>query len=333
MILVSPELLQAVYLSPEVAPVLYPMIEGARIYRTNISGRRYYRVSDGKIRVSLTTFIDYAQQYGDVRFLNSWRDSMIEQLQNKALLDAYVQSTADYGTLLHIAVSELCKRGELDVWGKDGLFYMFQAEATRLGWGYEVAQSAFNKFLKDFACVSKFFHDYEVRIIAVELPVFDDLLATCIDLVVEMNAKNYKKTKPEKRERINALINLKSGKHTGDTHALQCAGEKRLFNFLYGELFPGFERTFILKPKDFEKEPGYDLIETTSEQFQAEFDALVALTKTKAKGVLTLPRSLFFEITGKFVYGEDPSHLVKQKNFETHFENIIELSLKAESKY
>lgn len=278
-----------------------------KVYRVEIGAGRHYRNEAGETFKSITTFLDAVMPPNF--FLKKWRESKIEELGTVQAATDFVQATADFGTGLHIATADFCRDGFVDwmkfeAWVFDYLIGM-GLDAHTLNAGAE-------ELTRDFAAIVQFLADYEVRVLAVEIPVFSsDGYATLIDLVVEMNAMKYTdKTEPDKRKRIKAGINLKSGKKGFyETHLFQLIGERRAFNETYGHAV-GFElvEMWNLAPTDWRKEPNYKA-ERQTEKFvehglEKQFDLFVQLAKLR--GVLGKPSKNFTIFEGRTEYGHSP---------------------------
>jgi hypothetical protein len=191
---------------------------------------------------------------------------------------------------------------------------------SEFGWGARTRQAAVAQFMKDFAAIAMFFYERRVVVNAVELPVFcDDLgLATCVDLVVEMDAKAYTdKTEHKDRERVKAIINLKSGRNITDTHALQLVGERDMFNSLFGAMIGRIDRVFILAPKDWTKEPSYTISEQTCEVATKRF--YLMLEQARITGTMDLPHSQVQLFSGNFEMGADPRRILTGRAFMEYF--------------
>ena len=301
------EILHALFQQPEFAAKT-AKIQGEKIYRVEIAGLRHYRRESGRVYKSLTTFLDAVMPSN--RFLNSWRENMAAELGSAEKAAEYVQKTADYGTALHIAVAEYCRNAGVD-WQDFELWAHNQLQASGMQNGTLAAAHA--ELIRDFAALLQFFYDYQVEVIAVELPVWlDSGVATLVDLVVEMNEKNYVDTPPEKRKRCRAIINLKSGKKGFfESHVFQMDGERRMFNETYGPVFGQIQNVFNIAPNDWKDTPTYKLKNQTSDA-DAIADEFELLLKIGAKrGVLSSPSRKFSVFSGRTEYGANPSDALK----------------------
>ena len=281
-------------------------IQGEKVYRVQIGGLRHYRRKSGGIYKSLTTFLSAVMPSN--RHLENWKMNLAAELGSREAVDEFVGKTADYGSALHIAAADYCRNNGVDWLEFEQQAHQMLADA---GLSADSIEYALPEFIKDFACLVQFFHDYRVTVLAVEIPVWmEEGVATLIDLVVEMDAKNYDKTPPEKRERHHAIINLKSGKKGFfESHIMQLVGERMMFNHVYSESL-GFEieHVYNLAPSDWKEKPSYKIknqtetigLENMAEQFK------LFLQIGKARKVLTPPSKKYPVFTGRTNYGENP---------------------------
>lgn len=300
------ESLCPLYLDPEFSKSI-GRITQQKCFRVEIGAGRHYRNEAGQTFKSITTFLDAVMPPN--KFLQKWRESKIEELGSVEKTYEFVQATADFGTALHIAVADYCRNGLVD-WAQFEEFSV--AYFIGMGLKDHTLYAAHEELTKDFASMMAFIHEYEVRILAVEIPVFSsDGYATLVDLVVEMNALKYtEKTEKEKRQRIVAGINLKSGKKGFfETHLFQLIGERRAFNETYGKA-SGIElvEVFNLAPTDWRTEPTYKIARQTKpieeQGLDAQFDLFVQIGKSR--GILGKPTKNFTIFEGETMFGESP---------------------------
>lgn len=294
-------------------------IMGEKVVRIESSGLRHYkRLASGKVYKSLTSFLGEVMPRN--RHLENWRAEMAADLGSRKAADEFVFQTAEYGSGLHIAVAHYCQNLGVDwaafeAWAFDYLM--------KSGFKNGTLSVAFAELTKDFASMLQFFHDYQVKVIAVEIPVFlSDGVATLIDLVVEMNAKEYtEKTPEEKRKRVKAIVNIKSGKKGFfPEHVFQLEGERRMFNETFSDLV-GYQikEVFNLAPADWKESPTYKLKNQTKEIEQGGVVELfnIKLQEAKIRGILGEPKRTFPIFMGKTAYGETPLNALKIMDYAT----------------
>lgn len=281
-------------------------IQGEKVYRVQIGGLRHYRRETGQIYKSLTTFLNAVMPAN--QHLENWKMSMAAELGSREAVDEYVGKTADYGTALHIAVADYCRDSGVDwIEFENRAFYTLQDA----GLSADSIEYALPEFIRDFAALVQFFHDYRVTVLAVEIPVWmEEGVATLIDLVVEMDAKNYDKTPPEKRERHHAIVNLKSGKKGFyESHVMQLVGERMMFNQLYaGALGFEIEHVYNLAPADWKEKPAYKVKNQTEtigfDNMAEQFNLFLHIGK--ARKILTPPSKKYPVFSGRTEYGANP---------------------------
>lgn len=303
------EPLQPLFVSPDFDAAA-GKIFGERVYRVEVAGMRHYLRESGRLYRSLTTFLEYGMPKN--KFLETWREEMTADLGSVEKMDEWMQNVADYGTALHIASADYSRNNgvnwqDFESWAFEYLMAMDLKDRT--------LQSALSQLIKDFASLVQFFHDYRVRVIAVELPVFMEAgVATLIDLVVEMDAKNYDKTPEDKRQRVIAAINIKSGKNFFEEHQFQLVGERRAFNETFGQTV-GYkiELVFNLAPQAWREKPTYKLKDQTDEieknRLERRFD--LYLEDCEIRGILTEPTRKFPIFWGETPYGGNPQDVLR----------------------
>lgn len=302
-------------------------ITAQKVFRVNVGVGRHYRFEGGRTCKSLTTFLDAVMPSN--RFLNTWRERLAADLGSAQSAEDYVQHTADYGTALHIAIAEYCREGGVN-WAQFDRFAFHYL--NEMGLKPDTIQSAQNELTRDFAALLQFFYDYRVQVIAVEIPVFiEEGIATLIDLVVEMDCKQYEKTPIEKRERQRAIINLKSGKKGFfETHLFQLEGERRMFNHTYGRAAGHIAQVYNLAPTDWKKEPSYKLKNQTeeiaSQAIDYQFTTLLQLGRMR--GLLSTPSRQFTVFTGRTDFGQSPTEAMRVMSYDEYTEGKMKAAKK-----
>ncbi len=311
---VNAELVKSLFASPEFVGQNEKaiLLAGETLYRAKISGKRYYRRSNSEMFVSVTTLLDCTMPptYG----IRGWREEKAAELGSAKAAAVLLQFYADYGTLLHIAITNYVRECYID-W--DELPYWCNAELKKVGFveGGSLDLAAM-ELQKDIASLIEFLTDYNCKVLAVELPVFGYLfgngVGTCIDLVVEKDCFLYTEATPiEARKREKAIINLKSGKNGfSDYYILQLMLESRLFNALYSDVV-GYEIDTIcnLAPKDWrEDKPTYHFKDQTKDAVELNpyLDLLIGVGKycNGRKSIYATPETKVPIFTGKTLIGQ-----------------------------
>ena len=311
------ELVKAVYLSDQHQDLL---IKGQNMRRLNAGSGRYYVNSDKEAFCSSTTFVDAVLPQS--KHLDSWRMKMLQHLGSQQKVEEFVMSTADYGTLLHIAVGEFCKSRSVDLFNLEGWF--FSEFHNVLKFPKAVAIAATDDILKDYLAILQFFHDYNCTVIAVELPVYFRTaevlgehtinpfggIATQIDFVVSM-----RKT-PKSKEYINVLVNLKSGKSGfHDSHLYQLCAERSAYNARFGEVL-AIDEVANLAPSNWRTKPSYKFKLRTKEADAVNNKYLNYLSIADQDGILAPPSKSFLQWQGSLSWGDNPTEAINRVTFE-----------------
>lgn len=226
-----------------------PELEMIKLYRINVGGKRLYQDQDGNCYLSLTSFIDAVSTGHERKFLESWKRSMRAEMADESV-DAYVQKTADYGTLQHIILGDFAKKRKIDWDETTDLIY---SELKRFGLPDQTLSIAAKEMIKDLAGLVQFFADKKAEILAVELPVRSTTLklATQVDFVLSIENEIW-------------CVNLKSGKGTStDDNVLQLIAEAKMFNECFGSVIGRCTKVANLRPNDWRKEPAYTFKDQT----------------------------------------------------------------------
>lgn len=226
-----------------------------RLYRTNGGGMRWYFYTNPfKHYSGLTNAMDKSTFKGDqdARRMDSWRSGFIDSFGEKAQKD-YVEMTAEFGTLLHMALVTIKEKGKL-VWleEKDKARYYFEDIFLTQGRPIDerlVSQMVF-EYCKHAASLLQFIHERVSEIFAIEVPAICEGLkiATPIDLVCTARPT-------PKADFVKMCVNLKTSSSITSHHLEQVAMESMMWNETYGEkLTPA-----ILRTKNFRGDsPTYD---------------------------------------------------------------------------
>jgi len=289
-----------------------PQMATMRVFRVEIGGLRHYRSETGETFKSLTTFLSAVK--AEEKRLKTWRDSMADELGSTKKVDEYVEATADYGTALHIAIAEFARHGVIN-WDefKDWAF----AHLHSTGLQGNTLIMAIDSLICDTAAMAQFFHDYKVKVLAVEVPVFHrEGYATLVDLVVQMDTNTRDIEMSAGLGRKTAIINLKSGrKGFFESHGLQLIGELRAFS----QTYPGIHVTDILNlaPENWELKPAYKIkswtVQADKDNLNTLFDLYLEIGK--ARGVLGEPKYTTTLLSGETKFGDSPLQNIKMLQY------------------
>jgi hypothetical protein len=229
------------------------------IYRCRFTGdsrRVYFRKSFNQFYSGITSAIS-ASGLSDKTFLNKARVNMAFEGIDA---DEVWGEKRDYGSVFHLLVSmhERTDDGHrpfvFDEDSEHGIAWRSDVRNWAIQYGCPHNQDLWiDQVQNDFAAWFQFKRDYNVRVMASEIPVFNDkwLIATPMDIVCEMDFN---------KKRIFANINLKTGTASsiGKDYTLQVCMEQQLWDDTMREkkceqfLLGG---TFIFRPKDRQKAP------------------------------------------------------------------------------
>jgi hypothetical protein len=302
--LVNIEAVEAVFASSEFNAKA-AFLQTEKIFRTSVGSRRFYQRSEGQTYLSLTSFLGCVEP--NKPFLNHWRIEKALELGSARKADEFVNCTAEYGTALHIIIGEFIRKGSMNI--EEVKNYAIDY-FTSLNWSFATVQAATSLFLKDFLSLAQFLHEKNAVVYGIEIPVWSDelMIATCIDLIVELDFNG---------KRQKAIINIKSGRQITDSHALQLAGEKILYNSLLGGTFGQIDLVFILAPNDWRKKPTYKLVNQTSENNKQRF--LCLHQYALLNDVFKAQETPVLTYSGRLNYGEDTTSVIQIQQFNHYF--------------
>lgn len=237
-----------------------------RLYQLNGKpGRFYYTVTpEGRTDFypSVTTFISAVVP--KEKYLLDW------QKKNGVEGDAYMNERANYGTFLHGVFAKLLINGKYNLDGLRGELLAFidshLLPNSFIEYEYDLK--------KDVLALAAFVKDYEVKPLAIEVGLASKKmgLAGTLDLPCTMLEK------PGGKNRIRALVDLKSGKKGFySDHEIQLMIYREIWNENYPDL--KIERIFNLSPKDWRNYPTYNLKEQTKSDQAAKLPYYIELGK------------------------------------------------------
>lgn len=222
-----------------------------KVWQLNSKGHRYYYKFDDdgtpEFYPSVTTIL--SQTLPKSEFLIKWiADKGIEEAER------YTAERAAYGTFMHAQFEELIINRNYDLDGlKDKLKNYIEINRLPADFIYYA-----DDLKKDVLAFAQFVIDYDVRPLAVEIalvhPVYN--YAGMIDLPCTMLVK------PGSKERINAIVDFKSGRKGFYEEA---EIQLHLYSMMWNENFPDIpiDRVFNFSPKDWRKKPTYNLKDQT----------------------------------------------------------------------
>lgn len=266
-----------------------------RLYQLNTRGERYYYVFDKDenpiFYPSVTTILHRVAPENKV--LTDWKLKL-----GKEQADAYTAERAAYGTFIHGQLESMiiAQRYNLDALQDELVKYV---EREKLPQGF--AESHIEEAKADMVAFARWMWDYDVKPIAVEVALYSPTMevAGMTDLVASIrsiprseeqkfidkckgDAEKEKKVRAMCGERINGIVDFKSGKKGFyESYEMQLEIYRRMWN----ETFPECEidRIFNLAPKDWmgtaKKIPSYNFEEQTNKPSLAKVDIILQLYK------------------------------------------------------
>jgi hypothetical protein len=154
------------------------------LYKTGISTITMYRMNMGNKRFYITQepFVTYSGLTGalsaatfkgnrDNKRLDSWRQKMQNHLGGQEQQEAYLNSMADFGTLLHMVGLRIKEQGKL-VWSYEQeyatKFFEESAKSNGIPVNHEVIRQQVFEYCKSAASLLQFFYDYVIDVYAIE---------------------------------------------------------------------------------------------------------------------------------------------------------------------
>lgn len=244
----------------------YPTIT---MYRASFGSKRAYVFNDGSFRIysGITSALESSKFKGDIgaKRLDKWRMTMVRELGSQEKQEAYLNSTADFGTLCHECIVRIKENGCLD-WNyeTDYATEFFTASARNNGMipNGEIIRKQVFEYQKTAASIMQFIFDNVVEIHSVEGMCFSDELgiATPTDIVCTVKGK---------KGDIRVSLNLKTSGQFSDEQREQVVLERYLWNTTY----PDFQvvKTGLLRSKDWSTKkmiPTYEY-ELIDEEYEA----------------------------------------------------------------
>lgn len=214
------------------------------------------------------------------------------------------QQAADYGTLMHIWFGKLLIKGVVAL---DGIGEFVKIYILEKGYSLDLLNIWTDNLVSDLLAFAQWCADYEVTPLAVEVTLVSLELgvAGTLDLFCKMNDKCYtEKTEKDKRKRINAIVDFKSGrKGFYDDYEVQLEAYKYLWN----ENFPDDLRPdaiFNFAPTEWRKQPDYKFKNQTGAVNTELLKHFISIAEITGEG----RKPSFFEYKGDIELGKAPTN-------------------------
>ena len=236
-----------------------------RVFQLNSKGHRYYYKYDEQgepiFYPSVTTIL--AQTLPKSPFLVSW---IADKGEEEA--ERYKAERAAYGTFMHAQFEDLLINRSYDLDSlKSRLKDYIDEKSLPMDFIYYA-----DELKKDVLAFAQFVLDYDVRPLAVEIALVSEInhYAGMIDCPCTM------KLSPKKDERINAIVDFKSGRKG---FYEECEIQLHLYKKMWEENFPDqpIERLYNFSPKDWRKKPSYNLKDQTDSVNAEKIPALLEI--------------------------------------------------------
>jgi hypothetical protein len=245
------------------------------VYRLDSSQAKFYYTFDHSLFrpeyfMAVTTFLSKL-----VPLAQGIIDKMVEL--GKDRFEAYRNERAAYGTMMDIEFNKFLIAGTYDMEAIPDIVKEYHLSSGIKG----NAKTWIDEFNKDITSFAQWVHDYNVKPLAIGLMLVSRNLGIGgqIDLACEMNAELYsEKTPLEKRKRVRALVDYKSGKSGFyETNILQLEAYKEMWE----ENFPEYPIDMIANyaGTNWIKEPNYNFKDHTSSVVRRKLPPLIELAQ------------------------------------------------------
>lgn len=230
----------------------FPTITMSRVNYFN--KRLYIQEKPFEVYSGLTGALESVKFKGNVeaKRVSKWRDKMIDHLGGVQEQKDYLNSMAEFGTIVHEAIVRMWKNGSLNWTEEQDYAYEYFRQSSiqnNIQPNDVVIRQQVFEYCKNCAAIMMFLFNEVSEIYAVEAMAKTDIyhIATPVDLVVEL-----------KDNRI-VTINVKTSNSITSSQKEQVAIEKYMWNQTYDLQA---HTTGILRPKDWRlnKVPTYEFV-------------------------------------------------------------------------
>lgn len=232
-----------------------------------IEKRLYVTQEPFKVYVGLTGSLAASTFNGDAesKRLGKWRDSMRRELGGQDMQEAFVNTMADFGSLVHESLVRIKENGKLDWKDEQEYAQKYFENSCRINGitpNFNVIRRMVFDYCKAASSLMQFCYENVTEMYSIEGMAKDDDLqiATPIDLVCKIKTK---------KGDIDVSLNIKTSEQFSDSHRKQVCIEKYLWNQTYPEL--QVAQTGLLRHKDWNLKKGVptyelELIDTETEE-------------------------------------------------------------------
>lgn len=244
---------------------------------------------------------------------------------------AIAGEAADYGTLMHIMISQFLVNRSLKIGPELDDSVAFHVKQNALAWD---TSGWANRLRSDLMAFAQFAADYQLEPLAIEAVMcsFEDGIAGAIDCVArltirekgffgevyERGGKKNAKGAPKEsvRERvIIALLDWKSSrKGFYPEHEYQLEIYKKIWMRWYGETYP-IERLFNWRPNEWRTKPSYELKDQTGKRVD-EVPLVIDLAKKRIdaepSGEMRYPKTIELGLAPDGVTFATPDEIARE---------------------
>lgn len=292
--------------------------------RINYFHKRLYVLDDPfQVYSGLTGALDAVKFKGnqEVKRISKWRDKMIDHLGGVQEQRDYLNTMADFGTIVHEAIVRMWTNGLLK-WEDEQEYarnyFRESALANNIQPNDVVIRQQVFEYCKNAASLMMFLHEQVDELYAVESMAKSDdiLIATPIDMVVKLKDKRV------------VTINVKTSGQITNSQREQVAVEKFLWNETYDLKA---HTTGILRPKDWMLKKGvptyeFETLKTDEEnRYLTSVYARLKIAMADAESTyINFPKETVV-FTGETKIGENPT--MESKTLEQLYKESQTLQL------
>lgn len=330
---------EAYEIEPRLNLIEYPV----RLWRLDKGSVRYYFNPEREEFYGSTTSV-LGTQMKDSYYLREWQLKKAVESGSASAPNDYMNERSAYGTLMHILFTEALIFGQLDSKMIEQAVVMYRNIFEY--WHYDV-RSWIPELKNDVGAFAQWYHDFEIKPLAVEMPIIYPvidpesnkmvlMIAGTIDLVCEMWMRTdggdiTPRTPMNRRKRGIAVVDYKSGKKGFyDSHVIQVNSYLDGYNWNCNPKGGAFlpdnltaERCYNFAPKDSRGDKyTYDFKNQTGSEVYKKFPHFVKLFKQDGLHEVRDIRS----IEGTFIIGKNPKDTVSVQSAVDYMKQKYEVS-------
>jgi hypothetical protein len=234
-------------------------VNTGELTRVDADGERYYYTEEYGVLPSVTTVLSNTLPKGVGITDYQIKMGAGDPAQAKEAL----RIESEQGTLMHIILSEFLIAGSYDFDSLNDRIEEYM-QKKNIPWSLHGKWVAFMK--KAILSFHQFVRDKNLKPLAVEVPIVSKKgFAGTIDIIARIND-------------VVSMVDMKKSAHFFETHALQLAFYKDAWNEVSNS---PVEKVYNWRPKNFRKEPSYELKDQTSLYYDEQARRLLELYKSR----------------------------------------------------